>query len=63
MERIERIGPPGTEPSPVAPVQRLAIEERERQARERERRRRRPGGQTTEPQPEDPGDGHVDVRA
>jgi hypothetical protein len=64
VERIERIGPPAHEPAPIPPVQRLTIREREEQARERERRRRdQRRRQGAEAQPEDAGEGHVDVRA
>jgi hypothetical protein len=64
MDRIERVGPPGHEPAPISPIQRLTVREREEQARERERRRREQRRhQGHEPQPEDPGEGHVDIRA
>jgi len=64
MDRIERVGPPAHEPAPIPPVQRLTVREREEQARDRERRRheqRRRQGR--EAQPDDPGEGHVDIRA
>jgi hypothetical protein len=64
MDRIERVGPPGHEAAPIPPVQRLTVREREEQARERERRRREHQRRRGDaPQPEDPGEGHVDIRA
>jgi hypothetical protein len=64
MDRIERVGPPAHEPAPIPPVQRLTVREREEQARERERRRReQQRRQRHGAQPEDPGEGHVDIRA
>ncbi len=60
MDRIEPIGRHDAVPAPVEPVPRLTIAERDQRERERRERRRR---RQAPPQPADPGEGHVDVRA